>query len=274
MGKVIIKKYPFQNKSLKDLLGEKWKEIPEWENYEVSNYGRVKASGQWVSLNFGKDGYRKEKILWQQVITIESLYNGDTLNYLAFGVQQDNYRKVFRTARLVYYLFIKQFQIDEIKQIIQYRDGDGLNIHPSNLILTTNSVKMKKTIEKGRTPRIQKVTQFNLDGNKVRTYNSMNEAAVALGGHPSRIYAVLDKWPHYYKGYLWQKGDLKKTKPLAKPLTNYPKKVIQLSLKGKQLKIFPSLNQAATKVGATNSNLRKVLKKKCHTCKGYKWKWG
>jgi hypothetical protein len=35
----------------------------------------VKASGQWVSLNFGKDGYRKEKILSQQVITIESIFN-------------------------------------------------------------------------------------------------------------------------------------------------------------------------------------------------------
>lgn len=107
------KKYPFLNKNLEDLPGEKWKEIPDWENYEVSNYGRVKSTGQWISLNFGKEGYKKEKILSQQVITIESPFNSDTLSYLAVGVQENNYRKVFRTARLVYYLFVKKFPIED-----------------------------------------------------------------------------------------------------------------------------------------------------------------
>ncbi len=101
----------------------------------------------------------------------------------------------------------------------------------------------------------------------------MSEAALTVEGQASRIYSVLNKWPHYYKGYLWREGDRKKAKSLEKPLTNHPKKVIQISPKGKQLKIFPSLNQAAKRMGATNSNLRKALNGGCNTCKGYKWKW-
>ena len=101
----------------------------------------------------------------------------------------------------------------------------------------------------------------------------MHQAAESVKGQSYRIYAVLDKWPHYFKGFLWRSGDRQKTKPLAAPLTNYPKKVIRYSLQGKKLAVFASLNQAAKKVGATNSNLHKALNGKCNTCRGYKWKW-
>ena len=269
-----VKVYPFQNKNLKNFPGEKWKEIPDWPNYEISNYGRVKSAGRWIELGLGKKYYKEEKILSQQIISRESPFNGDILHYLAVGIQDNNYRNVFRTSRLVYYLFVKKFQIEDIKQIIQYKDGDGLNVHSSNLILSTHSIKTKKTIEKGRTPKLKKVTQFTLDGKKIKTYTSMSDAAVAINGQSSRIYTVLDKWPHYYKGYLWAIGDRKKTEPLSKPLINHPKKVVQFTFKGKQLKTFPSLTQAANHIGATNSNLRKALNGKCRTCKGFKWQWG
>ncbi len=231
------KKYPFQNKTLKDLPGEKWKEMPGWENYEVSDFGRVKSTGRWISYP-GRDAYKKEKILSSCVVTIGSPFNGDSLSYLSVSVQENNYRKVFRTARLVYYLFVKKFLIEDIKKIIQYKDGNGLNIHPSNLVLSTHSIKMKNTIAEGQTAKIKKVTQFNLAGKRIKTYNSMHEAATTINGQSSRIYTVLDKWPHYYKGYLWRKGDSKKTDPLKRPLINYPKKVVQFTLSGKQLKVF------------------------------------
>jgi hypothetical protein len=79
-------KYLFQNKSLKKLPGERWKEIPGWGDYEVSNYERVRSIGRWIRLNFGKEGYKEEKILPQQIRTIPSPFNGDVLNYLSVGL--------------------------------------------------------------------------------------------------------------------------------------------------------------------------------------------
>lgn len=267
------KKFPYLNKSLKDLPGEKWKEMPGWEDYEVSSYGRVKSTGRWITSNTGKEVFKKERILSQYARASPSPFNKDTLHYLTVGVQKDNHRKVLRTARLVYYLFVKKFPLEDIKRIIQYKDGNGLNIHPSNLLLSSNSEKMKRTVEKNRTPRIRKVTQFNLDGKRIKLHSSIHQAAESVKGQSSRVYTVLDKWPHYYKGFLWRSGDRQKTKLLAAPLINYPKKVIQHSLQGKKIAVFASLNQAAKKVGATSSNLRKALNGKCKTCRGYRWKW-
>lgn len=274
MKKRPAKEYPYQNRLLKDLPGEIWKEMPGWEDYEVSNYGRVKSTGRRLELNLGKEGYKKERILSPQVRTVASPYNRDVLNYLCVGVQKDRYRKVFRTARLVYYLFVQQFPLDNVKQIIQYKDGDGLNIHFSNLLLTTNSIKMKKTVRNRRTPRLVQVTQFTLNGKKLKVFATLHEAAAAVQGQPSRIHVVINKWPHYYKGWLWRKGDQIRTPPLKHPLVNLSKPVIRISRDGKRTKKYLSLTQAARHVHATNSNLRKALNGGCRTCKGYQWKWG
>ena len=159
------------------------------------------------------------------------------------------------------------------KLIIQYLDDNGLNIRPDNLLLTGHREKVNKTLVKGRTPKIKKVTQFHLNGGKIKHYPSIVEAARAVKGQSSRIWTALDKWPHYYKGFLWCMGEKRRMKPLKAPLINYPKKVIQYSMKEEILNTFPSLNQAAKVVGALNANLRKALNGKCNTCKGYKWKW-
>lgn len=41
---------------------EVFKVIPEWENYEISNWGKIKRIGGWVNCNGGKR-YVQEKIL-------------------------------------------------------------------------------------------------------------------------------------------------------------------------------------------------------------------
>ena len=42
--------YPYQNLSLKDMKGEEWKNIPGFEDeYQLSNYGRLKSQDRWVN---------------------------------------------------------------------------------------------------------------------------------------------------------------------------------------------------------------------------------
>lgn len=41
--------YPYQNTSLKNIKGERWKDIPGFEGeYQLSNYGRLKSLDRWV----------------------------------------------------------------------------------------------------------------------------------------------------------------------------------------------------------------------------------
>ncbi len=37
------------NRSLKKLPGEEWQLIGNFENYSISNYGRVKNMGRWIT---------------------------------------------------------------------------------------------------------------------------------------------------------------------------------------------------------------------------------
>ena len=269
------KEYPYQNLSLKDMRGEEWKDAPDFEGYyEISNYGRVKSVGRWMYYkSLVKDGYKREKIMKLQIRVLESPFNEDFLYYLNVGLQRDNYRKVFKVARLVYYLFVKKFPLNDITKIVQYKDCNGLNVRYNNLELSNHSLKIRKTIARKRTPKIKPVGQYDLNGNLIRLHNSISQAANVVNGQPSRIYTVLNKYPYYYAGYLWSERKIKKIKPLKKFLTNFPKKVIQYNLQGSKLKVFESLNRAAKAVGSGSSNLRKALNGRCRTCKGYKWRF-
>jgi hypothetical protein len=61
------KEYLYQNLSLKDMKGEVWKDIPEFEDYyQVSNYGRIKGLERWVERKSMKgDLLIPERILRQ-----------------------------------------------------------------------------------------------------------------------------------------------------------------------------------------------------------------
>ena len=249
--------------------------MPDYEDYyEVSNYGRVKSVRRRVYFkSINQEGYIKERILSQSITALDSPFNGDILYYLNISFVVNGHRKVFRTARLVYRVFVKKFNIDNRSLVIQYKDGNGLNIFAGNLELNTVSHKQRKVIAEKRTPRLTAVTQFNLKGERLDFYESMHQAARAVDGHSGRLYCILQRPPFYYKGYLWRKGNRTKTKPLLSPLINYPKALLQYNSRGKLLKVFPSLTQAAKEVGATNANLRKVLNGQGKSCKGFIWKW-
>jgi hypothetical protein len=51
------------NYSLENLPNEQWKSIEGFENYEISNYGRVKSLGRLSHISIGTEHYFNEKIL-------------------------------------------------------------------------------------------------------------------------------------------------------------------------------------------------------------------
>lgn len=91
----LMKFYPF---GLEDLGGEIWKVVPDYEDYHVSNFGRVK------SLKWGKQKILKPTITKQ--------------GYLRVILSKDNKVKTFKVYRLVAEAFIpnpdKKPEVDHV----------------------------------------------------------------------------------------------------------------------------------------------------------------
>lgn len=106
---------------------EIWKRIEEFNNYEVSNYGRVRRVRCCIVYGNGIVTNYKEKILKQEV---------NRVNYLRVTFSQNNIQKRFQVHRLVAKYFIEN---PENKPCVNHIDGNGMNNNLSNLEWCTYS---------------------------------------------------------------------------------------------------------------------------------------
>ena len=134
---------------------EIWLPIKDYENYEISNLGRVR---------------KKDKILKQ--------YKNDK-GYLYVSLSKNNKRKLFRVHRLVAITFIENpNNLPEVN----HKDEDKTNNKVENLEWCTRLYNMKygNTQEKATKTRYKKINQYDLSGNLIKTWDSIKEATETL----------------------------------------------------------------------------------------------
>ena len=151
---------------------EIWKSIKDYENYQVSNLGRVK------SLNYGRTG--KEQILKPAK---------DKDGYLYVGLCKNGKTKLFKIHRLVAQAFIPNI---ENKPCINHIDCDRQNNCVDNIewctIQENNIYAYKIGLKK---PAYKSVIAINITTGEQTYFNSQKEAAEKLNLHPQHINSVL-----------------------------------------------------------------------------------
>lgn len=184
---------------------EVWKDVVGFEGkYEVSNFGRVRNKNhQWLLNQYiNENGYC--------IVGLHSRQNNTGKT------------KHFRVHRLVAEAFI---QNPENKRTVNHIDGNKMNNNVKNLEWATHGENIKHGRENGlivhtekqrETARksIKKVRQlsncnrkpvFSIDCNGNRnTYNSVREAAAAVGVSPAAIVKCLKGGGHTSAGLHWR----------------------------------------------------------------------
>ena len=260
------------NLSLKDLPDEEWKLIEGFENYAVSNYGRIKSLERCFVNSYGGEHQLLDRIMKLQVT---QYYNKYLKSYFYsvrcnLCVEGKTYGK--SVARLVYYHFVEKFNMDDHSFLMSFKDNNRFNVHFSNLEKLTVSKLHSKSLSTGRGKKgnyQQAVSQYTVDGNFVAVYENIYAASEILGIYPPHILSVLNKknittgkflW--FEKGYKPTKEDFipeRKSKPekilntklwkrLGQPLIDEsnPPACMNLSLEdlpGERWKPFPDLEQ-------------------------------
>lgn len=159
---------------------EKWKFVPGYEGlYMVSNFGRVKSVDRYVEHPVIGKQFVKGKIL-----SLHCSKNG----YLQAHLSKDGRNCYYCVHRLVALAFIPN--PDNLPQV-NHINEDKTDNRVENLEWCTNkencnhgtrNQRMKSTLSK-------KVNQYTLDGELVKTWDSVSEAAKTLNccvGHITR----------------------------------------------------------------------------------------
>src|SRR5258707_264481 len=123
-----LKEYPYQNLSLKNIKGEKWKNIPGLEGYFlISNFGRVRRLEYEMEYRNGAIYIKPEKIIKPILIKKPNRYKNDYTLFLTGRVTLEGIRHNFMLSRLVYYCFFERFDLADHATVIQFKDDDHFN---------------------------------------------------------------------------------------------------------------------------------------------------
>lgn len=162
---------------------EKWKNIKEASNYEVSNLGNVRNK---TTLKILKGRLSKS-------------------GYLQVSLKID---KINKFSNRYIHRLVAQYWIEnpENKKEVNHKDGNKINNNIDNLEWVTSSENQKHRHSIGITKTSnKKIGKFSLDGKLIAKYNSIQEAAdKENNGIRVSIDNVVHGRRYTLKGYVWK----------------------------------------------------------------------
>lgn len=191
-------KYVLYNKSLKNLPDEKWKSIEGFENYEISNYGRVKSCERWVRSPLGHEYKLAARIL-------KPIYSKNFNTYLQSytynfrcKLSREGKSQTKSLGRLVYYHFIEKFDMDDRTVVIVAKDNNRFHMHCRNLEKISVREESLRIYQADRAKNInalysQPLSQYDVNGVLITQFESIYSVEKSLGISCERIMDVINK---------------------------------------------------------------------------------
>lgn len=193
----------WQNLSLKNIRGEKWKPIKGYEGlYEVSNMGRIKSLERNPKVE-GYGLYHRDAIIKKQ--------NFGTNKYLCVVLTNEGIKKPISIHRTVAAHFIKNHKN---KKCVNHKKGIKIDNRASELEWATHSENMFHAFKfgllvnkkGGDIKNAKKIKQLDLSGNLISVHTSIAEAAKSINISQGSISGVCRgaKYNKTAGGYKWQ----------------------------------------------------------------------
>ncbi|MBX9785387.1 MAG: hypothetical protein K2X48_19040 [Chitinophagaceae bacterium] len=297
------KKYPYLNFDFENLKGEIWDDIPFADGlYNLSNFGRVKRKEFERLISNGQIRKFPQKILRAYVSKIKNNSIGDNNYFLSASIMCEGKKYKFSIARLVYYLFVRQFPMEDMDLVVIAKDGDGKNIRPSNLKLVSIKEKQLRIYIRGRfiwnretamdeyirtgknyssNPFCKQVSQYDVDGKYIATYPSSRVAAEILDVSEAGINSVLKKRQVTSSGFAWSYKKVKKIDVAGIKKANRERSaklrgvcVSQYGFNGTLLATYNSMNEASRITGINRSDLFNACNGIQRSAGGFVWQKG
>lgn len=218
------KLYPFENKSIKDMRNEVWKDIPGFEGiYQASSYGRIKSLDRTIIHTRLGQQFVAGRILSQSIAENNNIKTGEPMIDLRVSLSMDGVQHYFNTRRLIYMTFVnKKINYQKDGLYVINKDGNGYNNKVSNLQLVTKSEKQKRVFTRNRQDSYLKIAdrskwpktyggytrrkpikQYHR-GRLVAKYESVSEASRQTGIGEKEIIQVAKGVYSQWNGYKWK----------------------------------------------------------------------
>lgn len=190
-------------------MKEEWRTIKDTDNkYSVSNLGNVRRNEHYTVVSPTKQHFNGAKVFYKERNIKKYL---DTSGYEIVYLQMNDKRIIKKVHRLVAESFIPN---TSNFPFVNHIDENKLNNCVDNLEWCT----AKHNANHGtRNQKLQiisgiKVAQYDLDGNLIKIWDSLSQAAKSFGTKTTsgiRRVCKKEKGRNTYKGFIWKYADQK-----------------------------------------------------------------
>ena len=179
------------------MIEEIWKDIPEYQGYQVSNIGRIRTHNKKTYTERHGTRNWKDKILSQK-ISIKKSGRKD----FRVDLWENGKPHTFLVARLVAFTFNN---IDIKSNLtVDHIDGDTTNNKLENLDIIPQYENIKRAFENGLIKTQIKIKVTKKDSNESKIFRSMSEAGKSIGYSHSYISDNIKKGKKENKKYKWE----------------------------------------------------------------------
>ena len=216
---------PYQNKSLIDIPGEAWKDIPGFEGYyQASTKGRIKSLDRIIPHPRLYQQFVTGRILSQKVNKSNNVKTGEPMIDLGVTLTVENQQYYGNVRRLIYKTFIDP-RLDYKKNGVYVIniDGDGYNNRPENVAVVTKSEKQLRAVARERVlpsnlktadrsdwkknnSTSKPIEQYDLQDNLIKRYPSIKEASRQTKTDNKAIIQVAKGMYKQWNGFVWKYG--------------------------------------------------------------------
>lgn len=250
----------YKNLSLEDLPNEEWRFIPNCDNlYMVSNLGRIKALNTFRCYGSFKRTC-KERIMkqfpnWQ--------------GYLHCYIRDAIGKKIMISShKCVCDVFIAN---PDKLPCVNHKDENKQNNRVDNLEHCTYAYNL--TYGSREDEKDVPVLQYDLQGNFIKEYKSVTQAAVETNTNRRSISNATHGWAKSAGGYMWRLKGEGNIQNIEQHTENNKREVLCYDLQGNFLNEYPSMIAASKSLGLWAQDISACCRGVKNKVKGFIFKY-
>jgi len=175
-------------------MKEIWKNIPNYDGYQVSNFGRIRTHNKKTYTKRHGERHWKDRILHYKGNSYKPGYRVD--------LWKDGKPKTMLVARLVAFTFFNK-DINNHNLTVDHKDCNRLNNNLNNLELVSLQENIKRAFENDLIP--QKHTKIiNKSSNEIVIFKSMSKASKYINKNHGYISEKIKKNIFENNEYKWE----------------------------------------------------------------------
>ena len=175
-------------------MEEIWKDIPDYDGYQVSNLGRVRTFNKVTYKNGVKRNW-KNRILKYKGKTYTTGYRVD--------LWKNGKPKTFLVARLVAFIFNNE-DITNHKLTVDHIDGNRFNNNLDNLELVSLAENIKRGFKTGLYKNQIKIKIINKNTNNEKIFESLSKGSKFINHNSGYLSSKLKKNIFENKNFKWE----------------------------------------------------------------------